>query len=316
MSNRRPEHHPRPPPPLLTRERGLHRRGHPTRSRAMGARQVSPPRLPRSHANRTHAHGTNPPPLQLPLPFACKGGEAQELGAAGDRTCNAGWRRGRHAHRPFPLLTGDPARNARGGATAPSPGLRAEATRKRGARKNGRAPHTLCTPPPFARGQRVNGGACSNLEQRPLSRVGARGQRANWNAQKRPPSPGACSASARRPPLPRFTRQGKMRTGGSADPRSPAASPQGRTRMGGHAEATPPPPLSPGSRARVKRKNAHGWRCGTPPPAPRVRAQGRTRTGGHAEVTPPFPRVRAPGRNATRKPPPPLYALWGRAGRA
>ncbi|KAH9047949.1 hypothetical protein EDB83DRAFT_2633267, partial [Lactarius deliciosus] len=130
MSNRRPEHHPRLPPPLLTRERGLHRRGHPTRSHAMGARQVSPPRLPRSRANRTHACGTNPPPPQPPLPFARKGGEAQELGAARDRTRDAGRRGGRHAHRPFPLLTGDPTRNARGGATAPSPGLRAEATRK------------------------------------------------------------------------------------------------------------------------------------------------------------------------------------------
>ncbi|KAH9006028.1 hypothetical protein EDB83DRAFT_2533012 [Lactarius deliciosus] len=181
-----------------------------------------------------------PPPLQLPLLFARKGGEAQELSAAWDRTHDG------------------PCVQRQGQHDGPLPGFHAEATCKRGARENRHTPHTLCAPLPFAHGQHVNGSACSNLEQR-----------ANQNMQKRPPSLGACSASAWHPSLPRFTHQGKMRMVGGVDPRSPTASPQGRTRMGGHAEATLP-----------------------------------------------FPQVRAPGQNATRKPPPPLYALWGHAGRA
>ncbi|KAH9017761.1 hypothetical protein EDB83DRAFT_2679768 [Lactarius deliciosus] len=219
-----------------------------------------------------------PPPPQPPLAFARKGGEAQELGAARDRTRDAGRRGGRHAHRPFPLLTGDPARNARGGATAPSPGLRAEATRKRGARENGRAPHTLCAPPPFARGQRVNGA------------------REPERAEAAPLPGGVLSLSAAPPPFP--------------------ASPQGRTRTGGHAEATPPPPFPGFARQGETEKRARAA-VRNPPPSRGFAHKGeRERAATQKRPPPPSPGFARQGEMPLGSPPPPLYALRGRAGRA
>ncbi|KAH9013913.1 hypothetical protein EDB84DRAFT_1568448 [Lactarius hengduanensis] len=56
----------------------------------------------------------SPPPLQ----FACKGRETQERGAARQDT-RRGTAWGRRAYPPVPPLTGDRARNARGGVAPP-----------------------------------------------------------------------------------------------------------------------------------------------------------------------------------------------------
>ncbi|KAH9013045.1 hypothetical protein EDB84DRAFT_1641180 [Lactarius hengduanensis] len=161
---------PPPPPPLLPRERGLCRKARPPFARAMGARQVIPPPASLVHARTIRTRDKPPPP---PLPFARKGGEAQERGAARDRTRDAGRRGGTRAHRPFPLLPGTARATPEAARRPPSPGLRAEPIRKRGARAGTRAgapPHTLSAPPPFAR----TGGALQPGAAPPSPRVGAR----------------------------------------------------------------------------------------------------------------------------------------------
>ncbi|KAH9025599.1 hypothetical protein EDB85DRAFT_2292174 [Lactarius pseudohatsudake] len=238
----------RPPPPCpRLRAKEADRRPNtappsaPVDSRTGACRKQRPPPASLVHARTIRTRDKPPPP---PLPFARKGGETQERGAARDRARDAGRRGGTRAHRPFPPLTGDRARNARGGAAAPLPWfVRRGDTQTRGARgdESGCAPHTLSAPPPFART-----GARSNLEQRPPLPGLARG----GNAQKRCPLPCASDTRASepgarsvpgRPPSP-VRALGQRRTGGGAETSPlPQVRAQRRTQTGSHAEAPPSP---------------------------------------------------------------------------
>ncbi|KAH8983086.1 hypothetical protein EDB86DRAFT_3085619 [Lactarius hatsudake] len=115
-----------PPPPLLTRERGLRKKkGHAPRSRAMGARQVSPPSFIREQDTREK-------PPQPPLPFARKGSAGTRCGTGQDTRRGTAWGRARAT--PLPSSHRGPRAQHQRGRDGPPPGLRAEATRKRGVR--------------------------------------------------------------------------------------------------------------------------------------------------------------------------------------
>ncbi|KAH9034110.1 hypothetical protein EDB85DRAFT_2289215 [Lactarius pseudohatsudake] len=250
----------RPPPPCpRLRAKEADRRPNtappsaPVDSRTGACRKQRPPPASLVHARTIRTRDKPPPP---PLPFARKGGETQERGAARDRARDAGRRGGTRAHRPFPPLTGDRARNARGGAAAPLPWfVRRGDTQTRGARgdESGCAPHTLSAPPPFAR----TGGALQPGAAPPSPRVGARGQR----------------AEAVPPPL--CIRHKGKRTGGALGPRAPPF-PGSRARANANGRRRGNLPSPAGSRATA---NANGQPRGSAP-IPRVRAPGRNATRG------------------------------------
>ncbi|KAH9075000.1 hypothetical protein EDB83DRAFT_2312462 [Lactarius deliciosus] len=218
---RRPDH--RPPP--LTRERGAAQEvtRHP-RLRTTGTRQAPP--APFVHARTGHANARQPPPLQLPLPFARKGGSGTETRRTGP---DAGRRGTRHAHPPLPPLSRDPARKQRQRRRGGPPGLRAEAKRKRGVHARGRE---RARPPPSAPRPRLDARAARErgraLQVGVCPRVRAHGQRANRNAQKRSP----------------------LHDTGASEPGGRARAKRER------ADARKRPPPFPGSRARAKCERA------------------------------------------------------------
>ncbi|KAH9012551.1 hypothetical protein EDB85DRAFT_2222804 [Lactarius pseudohatsudake] len=165
-----------PPPPLLTRE-PQEEGACPPFARNGGATGI-PPIV---HMRTGHT-GQAPQP---PLPFARKGSAGTRCGTGqdgmGEGTRNA----------PSPPLTWDRARNARGDATASLPvcAQRQHANEGRTGRRERARLHTLSAAPPFACGQRANGGARPPGAAPPSPRVGARGQHANRNAQKRQDPP-------------------------------------------------------------------------------------------------------------------------------
>ncbi|KAH9039782.1 hypothetical protein EDB85DRAFT_2272514 [Lactarius pseudohatsudake] len=245
---------PPPPPPLLTRERGLCRKARPPFARAMGARQVSPP------ASLVHARTirTRDKPLPPPLPFVRKGGEAHERGHA----------------------TRDGMRERARTAPSPLPGLRAEPTRKRGARAGTRAG---VRPTPLAPRRRLHvRGARSRLERAPSPRVGARGQR----------------TEAAPPPL--CIRHKGKRTGGSLGPRAAPPFPGSRARANANRRQHGTPPLSRGFARNGERKRA-ATRKRPHPPGSHARAKR------HAGSPPPVWRVT--GRRADREARPGAPAL-------
>ncbi|KAH9033928.1 hypothetical protein EDB85DRAFT_2289278 [Lactarius pseudohatsudake] len=246
-----PEHRPRLRPCCLANGGCAGR--HAPRLRAQWGRDRYPPPASLVHARTIRTRDKPPPP---PLPFARKGGEAQERGAARDRTRDAGRRGGTRAHRPFPPLTGDRARNARGGAAAPLPWFARRAdTQTRGARgdESGCAPHTLSAPPPFAR----TGGALQPGAAPPSPRVGARGER----------------TEAAPPPL--CIRHKGKRTGGSLGPRAAPPFPGSRARVNanGRRRGTPPLPW-----VRAQRRTQTGSHAEAPP-SPGFARQGETPRG-------------------------------------
>ncbi|KAH9012252.1 hypothetical protein EDB85DRAFT_2159196 [Lactarius pseudohatsudake] len=125
-----------PPSPLLTRERGLRKKkGHaPPFARNGGATGI-PPSLIREQDTRDK-------PPQPPLPFARKGSAGTRCGMGQDTRRGTAWGKARATPLP-PSHWGPRAQRQRGRDGLP-PGLRAEATRKRGARgatRTGTPPH-------------------------------------------------------------------------------------------------------------------------------------------------------------------------------
>ncbi|KAH9024178.1 hypothetical protein EDB84DRAFT_1564499 [Lactarius hengduanensis] len=117
----------------------------------MGARQVSPRR----------EQDVRDKPPQPPLPFARKGRAGTRCGTGQDTRRGTAWGKARAT--PLPPSHRGPHTQRQWGRDGPPPGLRA------GRRERARL-HTLSAAPPFACGQRANGGgARSNLERRPFS---------------------------------------------------------------------------------------------------------------------------------------------------
>ncbi|KAH9172288.1 hypothetical protein EDB89DRAFT_2242996 [Lactarius sanguifluus] len=248
-----------PAPPSFTREQDTHTRDKPRH------------RSPRSHLRAREGrhrnevrHGT--------------GHTARD--GAGEGTRNA----------PSPFLPGTARAMPEAARWPLSPGFRAEATRKRGARGGTR---TGAPPTPFAPRRHLHaGGARSNLEQRPLSPGWRAGAAPEPERAERPPSRGRAQPQRGAPPLPRFApgknahgrrrgtplsrgfaRKGERERPCRSNPPFPGFAPgrNGQTRMGGSAEppclsrrfartgereraaAQKRPPLPPGSRARAKR---------------------------------------------------------------
>ncbi|KAH9012641.1 hypothetical protein EDB85DRAFT_2296635 [Lactarius pseudohatsudake] len=186
----------------------------PPHSRAMGARQVSPPSLIREQDTRDK-------PPQPPLPFARKGSARNEVRHGTGHATRDGVGEGTR-NTPSPLSPGTACATPEGTRRPPSRFARRGDTQTRGARgnENGRASTPLAPRRRLHAGSARMGGALQPGAAPPSPRVGARGQRANRNAQKRRPSPGT--------PLP--------------------AGSCARARTGDHAEAPPlPPPREPGS---------------------------------------------------------------------
>ncbi|KAH9034602.1 hypothetical protein EDB85DRAFT_2144254 [Lactarius pseudohatsudake] len=125
-----------PPSPLLTRKRGLRKKkGHAPPFACNGGATGIPPSLIREQDTRDK-------PPQPPLPFARKGSAGTRCGMGQDTRRGTAWGKARTTPLP-PSHRGPRAQRQRGRDSLP-PGLRAEATRKRGARgatRMGAPPH-------------------------------------------------------------------------------------------------------------------------------------------------------------------------------
>ncbi|KAH9162326.1 hypothetical protein EDB89DRAFT_2079798 [Lactarius sanguifluus] len=176
--DRRPEHCPRP---CRLASGGLRKKGHaPPFARNGGVTGIPP------SFTREQDTWDKPPPPQPPLPFARKGGEAQERGHAtrdgvGESTHNA----------PSPLSLGTARATPEGTRWPPSRFARSGDTQTRGARgdKNGPASTPIAPRRHLHAGSTRTGGRAPTGAAPPSPRVGAWGQRANRNVQKRRPSP-------------------------------------------------------------------------------------------------------------------------------
>ncbi|KAH9036500.1 hypothetical protein EDB85DRAFT_1888852 [Lactarius pseudohatsudake] len=205
----------------------------------------------------THEQDTRtwdkPPPLQLLLPFAHKGGWGTGMRCTGQ---DAGQRGTRHAPPPSPSCWG-PARNARGSAAPLSPVCAQRPHANEGSMhgvESERAPHTLCTLPLFACTGHTQTWACTpgwsapvgsraramcepNMKapnmngwthgSAPPPPVHAPSTKCEWVAMWNPPPFPTCSrarekreqATAQKPPLSHgFVRKGEMQPHGGSAP--------------------------------------------------------------------------------------------------
>ncbi|KAH9177659.1 hypothetical protein EDB89DRAFT_1902275 [Lactarius sanguifluus] len=222
-------------------------------------------------------------------PFVCKGGARQPPPLLLPLRAREGRHRSEVWHG-----TGHVTRDCVGGHmhTAPSPlpwfAHRGD-TQTRGARgdESGCAPHTLSTPPPFAR----MGGALQPGAAPPSPGVGV------WGAMRRSGAPSTVH------PM-----QGQANRG-HAQSQSSAPFPSSRTRANTNRWRKPPPPFH-GFTRKGKREWAATWKCRHPPGL-------RARTKHHVEA--PLPRARwcVTGRRADweARPSAPPTALHTRAAR-